>query len=109
METHRHQHTERKRWNHYVWEFLMLFLAVFAGFIAENLRENFVERKREKKYIESLVDDLKKDTSVIGGMSKLNFKMAYGQDSLIDLLNDFKDTGNISSKCYRYYFLHTTS
>jgi hypothetical protein len=86
----------------------MLFLAVFAGFIAENLRENYTERKREKIYIGSLIYDLKKDTLVIGAMSKANFKMAFGQDSLIDLLNDFKDTGNIERKCYRYYFLYTT-
>lgn len=109
MEVHSHQHSERKRWNHYLWEFLMLFLAVFAGFIAENLRENVTERKREKKYIESLISDLKKDTAEIRKISKLGFKLARGQDSLIDLLNDLTDTGNISHKCYRYYFLYTTS
>ena len=42
MEVHAHAHTERKKWNHYLWEFLMLFLAVTLGFWAENLRE---ERK----------------------------------------------------------------
>jgi hypothetical protein len=31
-------HTSRKKWTHYFWEFLMLFLAVFCGFLAENLR-----------------------------------------------------------------------
>src|ERR1044071_1537263 len=109
METHRHQHSERKKWNHYAWEFLMLFFAVFAGFIAENLRENFVERKREKQYIESLVDDLKKDTLLMGRMSKANMKMVHGQDSWIALINDLKDTSHISRKCYRYYFLYTTN
>jgi len=109
METHQHSHTERKRWNHYLWEFLMLFLAVFAGFIAENLRENFVERKREKQYIVSLVDDLKKDSLILGRITRANIKMAHGQDSLIDLMNDLKDTGSIERKCYRYYFLYTTN
>jgi len=108
MEVHAHTHTDRKKWIHYLWEFLMLFLAVFAGFIAENLRENFVERKREKQYIVSLVDDLKKDTLNITQTTRLSFKISRGQDSLIDLLHDFKDTGNISAKCYRYYLLYTT-
>ena len=38
MEVHAHTHTERKKWTHYLWEFLMLFLAVFCGFLAENQR-----------------------------------------------------------------------
>ena len=36
MEVHSHTHTERKKFTHYLWEFLMLFLAVFCGFLAEN-------------------------------------------------------------------------
>ena len=32
MEVHAHAHTARKKWTHYLWEFLMLFLAVFCGF-----------------------------------------------------------------------------
>ena len=35
MEVHQHTHTPRKKWTHYFWEFLMLFLAVFCGFLAE--------------------------------------------------------------------------
>jgi len=35
MEVHSHAHTDRKKWTHYLWEFLMLFLAVFCGFLAE--------------------------------------------------------------------------
>jgi hypothetical protein len=41
----------------------MLFLAVFCGFLAENQREHFVEHQREKKLMESLYEDLKKDTA----------------------------------------------
>ena len=33
MEVHAHTHTARKKWTHYFWEFLMLFLAVFCGFL----------------------------------------------------------------------------
>lgn len=63
MEVHHHSHTERKKWTHYFWEFLMLFLAVFCGFLAENQREHIVEHSRELKYTASLYEDLKKDTA----------------------------------------------
>ena len=62
MEVHHHAHTPRKKWKHYFWEFLMLFLAVFCGFLAENLREHRVERQRGRQYIQSFYQDLKTDT-----------------------------------------------
>jgi hypothetical protein len=63
MEVHAHSHTPRKKWTHYFWEFLMLFLAVFAGFLAENQREHYVEHLREKQFINSLINDVKVDTA----------------------------------------------
>jgi hypothetical protein len=63
MEVHSHTHTPRKKWTHYLWEFLMLFLAVFCGFLAENFREHSVERRKEKEYIKSIIEDLKTDSS----------------------------------------------
>jgi len=65
MEVHSHTHTERKKWTHYFWEFLMLFLAVFCGFLAENQREHMIEHNREKQYIKSLLGDLSADTTMI--------------------------------------------
>ena len=67
MEVHHHpiaigSHTARKKWVHYFWEFLMLFLAVFCGFLAENQREHMIENQRAKKYILSLSEDLKNDS-----------------------------------------------
>jgi hypothetical protein len=62
MEVHHHAHTARKKWNHYFWEFLMLFLAVFCGFLAENWREHYIEKLRVKEYAGALVYDLGKDT-----------------------------------------------
>jgi hypothetical protein len=62
MEVHAHTHTARKKWTHYLWEFLMLFLAVFCGFLAENIREHKVEKKKGEQYILSFCEDLKKDT-----------------------------------------------
>jgi len=44
MEVHHHGHTERKKWTHYFWEFLMLFLAVFCGFLAEYQLEHKIEK-----------------------------------------------------------------
>ena len=63
MEVHAHTNTPLKKWTHYLWEFLMLFLAVFCGFFAENMRENVVDRHREKDYIISMIEDLKADTA----------------------------------------------
>jgi len=58
MEVHHHTSSARKKWTHYLWEFLMLFLAVFCGFLAENQREHFVEKKRENQYVKSLIKDI---------------------------------------------------
>jgi hypothetical protein len=65
MEVHNHAHTARKKWTHYFWEFLMLFLAVFCGFLAENQREHMIEHQREKKYVKTLYEDLKADTPLL--------------------------------------------
>ena len=68
MEVHSHTHPDsyrdhRKKWTHYLWEFLMLFLAVFCGFLAENQREHMVEHQREKKYVRQLLSDLRADSA----------------------------------------------
>jgi hypothetical protein len=70
MEVHHHTHTDpshsgasRKKFTHYLWEFLMLFLAIFCGFLAENLREHQVEKNRARQYMLSLYEDLKTDTA----------------------------------------------
>ncbi len=65
MEVHAHAHTPRKKWTHYFWEFLMLFLAVFCGFMAENIREHKIEHKRARQFAISLVNDLKADTAAL--------------------------------------------
>ena len=69
MEVHAHTHTARKKWTHYLWEFLMLFLAVFCGFLAEYQLEQTIERHREKEYIQSMVEDLQKDTAQVARLS----------------------------------------
>ena len=72
MEVHHHSHTARKKWVHYFWEFLMLFLAVFCGFLAENIREHRIEQHRAKQFALSLLNDLKEDTAA------LNMAIGYG-------------------------------
>ena len=87
MEVHAHTHTERKKWTHYFFEFLMLFLAVFAGFLAENWREHIVERKREKEYIRSMIEDLCRDTTVLALDNSVRKQAVLMYDSVITLLN----------------------
>jgi hypothetical protein len=74
MEVHAHTHTSRKKWTHYLWEFLMLFLAVFCGFLAENFREHQVEKHRAKQYVLSFYEDLKKDTTRLGKVLEVENK-----------------------------------
>ena len=62
MEVHAHTHTARKRWTHYFWEFIMLFLAVFCGFLAEYQLEHKIEKERARKYMYDMVENLKYDT-----------------------------------------------
>ena len=87
MEVHAHTHTARKKWTHYLWEFLMLFLAVFCGFLAENIREHSVEKQREKKYIRSMIEDLKADTTNINTHAHFRNDRYRRMDSLSLLLN----------------------
>ncbi len=83
MEVHSHTHTARKKWTHYLWEFLMLFLAVFCGFMAENQREHIVERQRAKQYAKSLLADLRLDTAELRqGLIQTQFIIS-SMDSLL--------------------------
>src|SRR6188768_4397264 len=70
MEVHHHSHTSRKKWTHYFWEFLMLFLAVFCGFLAEYQLEHMIEQQRAKIYAANLYDELRKDTTQLNDLSR---------------------------------------
>jgi hypothetical protein len=84
MEVHAHSHTARKKWTHYLWEFLMLFLAVFCGFLAENLREHNAEHLRAKEFAKSLVQDLQNDTTAINIQKKSSGIFIAITDSLLE-------------------------
>ena len=81
MEVHHHAHTARKKWTHYFWEFIMLFLAVFCGFLAEYQLEHKIEREKGKQYIHSYYEDLIKDTSILSRViNAYEIKIAALQD-----------------------------
>src|SRR6266481_3397736 len=95
MEVHAHTHTfdpdshrGRKKWTHYFWEFLMLFLAVFCGFLAENFREHQVEHQREKQYMASLIRDLRADTSALSSGIPLKLRRIGAIDSVFIFFNE---------------------
>jgi hypothetical protein len=72
MEVHAHSHTAKKKWTHYFWEFLMLFLAVFCGFLAEYQLEHKIEKDRAKQYIISFYEDLKTDTAELARLMTID-------------------------------------
>ncbi|MES1215244.1 MAG: hypothetical protein ABUT20_07000 [Bacteroidota bacterium] len=108
MEVHAHTHTPRKKWTHYFWEFLMLFLAVFCGFLAENQREHFVEKQRAKEYAKSLLNDMKEDTSEISGGILQNAFMVEAFDSCISIGMKSIDKQSVPGRFY-YFSRFTTN
>lgn len=88
MEVHAHTHTARKKWTHYLWEFLMLFLAVFCGFLAEYQLEHKIEKDREKQFMKSLKEDLAIDTLNIGAEYELGMKQKALRDSAVSMINN---------------------
>ena len=102
MEVHAHSHTARKKWTHYFWEFLMLFLAVFCGFLAEYQLEHKIEKDREKQYSKTLYEDLKADTAILhGSIRETNFVIPK-VDSF-RLLVHTKGIDDIPSGTWYYY------
>ena len=104
MEVHAHSHTARKKWTHYFWEFLMLFLAVFCGFLAENIREHKVEKDRERIYMKNMLEDLRSDTALYKNYAIATTFALGSIDSLIYLLKSSERKSNAN----RIYFLART-
>ncbi len=103
MEVHHHAHHEgKKNWKSYFWEFLMLFLAVFCGFLAEWQLEHVIEHSREKEFMESMVIDLKTDSSKLAE-TKFYFGIVSNQiDSLIPLLNNHELLDREAKEIYQH-------
>jgi hypothetical protein len=104
MEVHAHTHSARKKWTHYFWEFLMLFLAVFCGFLAEYQLEHKIERDREKKFIQTFIEDLKTDTAAIRQNIHFRQNKMKLMDSFMLLLNNQQIKGHEKEL---YYFGRT--
>ena len=101
MEVHAHTHPStssghRKKWTHYFWEFLMLFLAVSLGFYAENSREAILHKKEVKSQLNSMVSDLQSDIILFDSVTDRNSYGAQMADSLIEMLHsDITNTTEI--------------
>jgi hypothetical protein len=87
MEVHHHAHTSRKKWTHYFWEFLMLFLAVFCGFLAEYQLEHKIEKDRAKEFAKALFNDIVSDTANLRQIIHETVDNLAYVDTLTDLIN----------------------
>ncbi len=100
MEVHHHSHTARKRWTHYFWEFLMLFLAVFCGFMAEYQLEHKIEKDREKVYMQNMLDDLEADTAIYSDYAARNAVVSDLVDTIMVLIKSPDRRKHISKLAY---------
>lgn len=89
MEVHHHSH-HPKKWKEYITEFVMLFAAVTLGFFAENQREHLIEGNREKQYMQSLFEDLRKDTTILNNLKRYDTIQTAKLDTTNKLLNENK-------------------
>src|SRR5262249_15546291 len=109
-------HAGKKKWKHYFWAFLMLFLAVFAGFLAENAREHYVESKREEVFVHSAAEDLQQDINQLDSIIDKRREAGKWMDSLQYLLNhDPQQHGSDiyyytrwAPRTYRFYSIDRT-
>ena len=99
MEVHAHSHTERKKWTHYFWEFLMLFLAVFAGFLAENQREHLIEHQRAKTLAKNLYKELYADSIAV----QLNIANRKIKETECSYFVDYVKDSNLVNLSSRFF------
>jgi hypothetical protein len=87
METHpHHPHRAPKKWTHYFFDFLMLFLAVFTGFLAENFREHMVERNRAHQFLQSMLIDVRTNIINLDSLVHQDRAIIANHDSLVNWL-----------------------
>ena len=112
MEVHHHSHTSRKKWTHYFWEFLMLFLAVFCGFLAEYQLEHYIEKQRAKDFALSLHRDLVADTAIFNSNTERLMICAKKIDTLIGLFGNAEQIQDNTASVYSlsvYAFIYPSS
>jgi hypothetical protein len=76
-----------KKWNHYLFEFLMLFLAVTLGFFVDNVREGRAEHQLELQHMQSLISDLRQDTLRFNKQIEVADLVISMCDSIIQILS----------------------
>jgi hypothetical protein len=106
MEVHSHTHTARKKWTHYFWEFLMLFLAVFCGFLAEYQLEHKIEKDRERQFMKGMLEDLGADTVMMNSTMEFAAQISKGLDSLQSNLFNADNIASNSGTIYRQNFTY---
>ena len=106
MEVHHHSHTARKKWTHYFWEFLMLFLAVFCGFLAEYQLEHKIEKDRERQFMKGMLEDLSADTVMMNSTIEFASQISKGLDSLQSNLFNADKVASNSVTIYRQNFTY---
>ncbi|HYJ65781.1 MAG TPA: hypothetical protein VEV62_18695, partial [Parafilimonas sp.] len=96
MEVHHHPQVEKKNFKEYFLEFLMIFLAVTMGFFAENFREYLHDERATTENMQSMVKDLKLDSTMFSTMLAVNEYSIHMTDTLVDMLsNKSSNTGHI--------------
>lgn len=101
MEVHHHPdlHHDRKKFREYLLEFLMIFLAVTLGFFAEQIREHISEKSRAGELAESMINDLKEDTTQMRRL--IDQEKAWGEK--VEVLRQVLDTPFEKINTARFY------
>jgi hypothetical protein len=103
MEVHHHPHVEKKGFKEYFLEFLMIFLAVTMGFFAENIRENLLRSEKELHYMESILEDLKRDTSELSSVFLKQTFLVNEMDSALKISVEKLHDINTQDTFYHHY------
>ena len=85
-----------KKWSHYLFDFLMLFLAVTAGFFVDNKREIYMERQRANQFSKQLLADLRLDSMLFENRNRDIESLHAGFDKLLAMLT--QETGASDSE-----------
>jgi len=103
MDVHSHHphHAPGKKFSHYLYEFLMLFLAVFCGFLAEYNLEHVIEHQKGTQYLHSLQEDIQVDTAKLSIIITEFEQKRSGLDSLLRAIQGVSDLYN-SNGLYNY-------
>ena len=111
METHAyHLHkVPGKKWTHYLFEFLMLFLAVFTGFLAENWREHIAQHQRAKEYAKALLEDYAADTTEILDVIREDKIVLTCFDSIRSVIHNYSLNNKVPGSFYYYCNIGTAS